>query len=155
MAELVRLAQRRVENMENATAMKPKIRFRDGYKYQLAAPYWLQTEIYGFDLALDGFVVLEPSGMLTFNRGYAWDGPSGPTVDTKNSMRGSLVHDGLYQLMGVEPELLQYRPYADDLLYSICCEDGMSSFRAYLWRKMVNWFGGKAAREGDTIMEAP
>lgn len=134
--------------------MKAVIRYKEGYKYQLVEPYTYQTEIYGFELDTD-WIRLEPNGKLTAAKGYAWDGASGSTVDTKSSMRGSLVHDCLYQLMGIEPKLLVYRPYADDLLYKICCEDGMSSFRAYVWRKAVNWFGGKAAREGDEILEAP
>lgn len=134
--------------------MKAVIKYKDGYKYQLAESYSYQTEISGFNIETD-WISLSPVGILTAKKGYAWDGASGPTVDTASSMRGSLVHDCLYQLMGVDERLLLYRTYADDLLYQICCEDGMSSFRAYLWRKAVNWFGGKAAREGDTIREAP
>ena len=42
---------------------------------------------------------LNTKGHLIIKRSYAWDGPSGPTIDTKNFMRGSLVHDALYQLM--------------------------------------------------------
>lgn len=130
------------------------IKYKSGYKYQLVEPYQYLTDISGFELATD-FIEMDKGGLLTIKKGYAWDGASGPTVDTKSSMRGSLVHDALYQLMGVDERLLPYRPYADDLLYQICCEDGMSSFRAYLWLKAVNWFGNKAAREGDTIQEAP
>lgn len=134
--------------------MKDFILYKEGYRYQLVAPYAYQTIIYGFDIDAD-FIRLLPNGRMTAVKGYAWDGASGPTLNTKNSMRGSLVHDCLYQLMGIEPKLLKYRLYADDLLYQICCADGMSSFRAYLWKKAVNWFGDKAAREGDTIREAP
>ncbi len=134
--------------------MKAIIRYKDGYKYQLVGAYTYQTEIYGHTIETD-WIRLEPNGKLTAAKGYAWNGASGPTVDTKSSIRGSLVHDELYGLMSEYPELLVYRPYADDLLYAICCEDGMSSFRAYVWRKMVNWFGEKAAREGDKILEAP
>ena len=32
-------------------------------------------------------------------RGYAWDGASGPTIDTKDSMKATLIHDVLYQVM--------------------------------------------------------
>jgi hypothetical protein len=39
------------------------------------------------------------SGCGQESKGYAWNGPSGPTLDTRNFMRGSLVHDALYQLM--------------------------------------------------------
>lgn len=132
-----------------------KIRYRDGYKYQLADPYYIQTDITGGNYRIDGYISLNEGGMLYIYRCYAWDGPSGPTLDTKNSLRASLVHDALYQLMGEYPELLAWRLYADDLLYRICREDGMWSIRAWLWKKAVNWFGDKAAREGDKIQEAP
>ena len=48
-------------------------------------------------------------------------------------MRGSLIHDALYQLMReryLDKE--KYREPADRLLQSICKEDGMSSLRAWL-----------------------
>jgi hypothetical protein len=76
----------------------------------------------------------------------AWDGPSGPTIDTKGFMRGSLVHDGLYQLM--RDGLLdheEYRKDADLLLKAICLEDGMSRFRAWYVYHGVRLFAGSAA----------
>ncbi len=62
---------------------------------------------------------------------YAWDGPSGPTFDTKTFMRGSLFHDALCQLIGEGLLDKKYRKYADQLLRKICLEDGMSKFRAW------------------------
>lgn len=47
-------------------------------------------------------------------------------------MRGSLVHDALYQLM--REGILDHkkdREAADELLREICKEDGMSSIRAW------------------------
>ena len=132
-----------------------KIRYREGYKYQLVDPYWIQTDIMGKEYKVDGYIRLSEDGILYIYRGYAWDGASGPTYDSKSSMRASLVHDALYQLMGEYPELLAWRLYADDLLYKICRQDGMWPFRAYLWKKAVNWFGEDAAEKGDTILTAP
>lgn len=131
------------------------IRYREGYKYQLADPYWIQTDIMGKEYRIDGYIRLNDTGILYIYRGYAWDGASGPTYDSKSSMRASLIHDALYQLMGEYPELMKWRLYADDLLYKICREDGMWPFRAYLWKKAVNWFGEDAAEKGDTILTAP
>ena len=31
--------------------------------------------------------------------GYAWDGASGPVIDTDGNLRGSLEHDATYQLL--------------------------------------------------------
>ena len=93
------------------------------------------------------FIVLTSDGKLTIKNRYAWDGPSGPTIDTKSFMRGSLVHDALYQLMRERKlDYLEHREYADNLLKKICLEDGMSKFRAWYVHKAVCKFGEKNAR---------
>jgi hypothetical protein len=107
------------------------IRYRSGYKYQLAETYAVETVIRPAEKIVTDFIVLEPDGLLAMQAGYAWDGPSGPTIDTKSFMRGSLVHDAFYQLMrnGYLPATC--REDADQELHRICREDGMCRFRAW------------------------
>lgn len=62
--------------------------------------------------------------------GYAWDGASGPAIDTKNFRNGSLVHDVLYQMMRQEAIPESNRTRADQILKEICREDGMWIVRA-------------------------
>jgi len=131
-----------------------KIQYRDGYKYQLAKEYQHVTDIFGFEIDTE-FIALNKTGLLTIKRGYAWNGASGPTVDTKSSIRGSLVHDALYQLMGIDHRLYPFRLYADELFHLICREDGMGAIRSWLWKKAVNIFGEGAASTQDEIKEAP
>jgi len=72
--------------------------------------------------------------ILRIDRGFQWDGASGPAIDTPNFMRASLIHDALYGLgaKGLLPA--GWRRAADRVLYLICREDGMSWFRAqYVW----------------------
>ena len=69
---------------------------RRRYKYTLLNDYSYQTDIQVPEDADLGLLKIDPSGLLIIKNGYAWDGPSGPTFDTKNFMRGSLVHDALY-----------------------------------------------------------
>ncbi len=105
--------------------------YRDGYKYQLAEDYAVQIDIKPAEAIDTEYVRLGADGVLSIRKGYAWDGPSGPTVDTSDFMRGSLVHDALYQLMrGGYLDRAVYRERADNLLRSICLEDGMPHFRA-------------------------
>ena len=120
------------------------IKYRKGYKYQLAEDYSHKTNVIGYDIETE-FIRLTLVGILFIRSGYAWDGPSGPTFDTKNSMRGSLVHDALYQLMRQGHIPQEFRLYADEILRDICVEDGMSEIRADLWEKAVNIFASAAA----------
>jgi len=78
-----------------------QIKYREGCKYQLTEPVLFRVPIYppAWISTDDGSVTLSPSGDLSFKGTYAWDGPSGPTLDTKGAMPGSLGHDGLYQLI--------------------------------------------------------
>lgn len=132
------------------------IAYRKGYKYQLHAPWWVQTGIVGHTASVPGFLCLEENGRLRFEAGYAWDGPSGPAVDSASSMRGALTHDGLYQLMREGQLPSSYRPAADALLRTICIEDGMLEVRADIWYEAVRLFAAGAARRADPeICTAP
>ena len=122
------------------------IAYKSGYKYQLASDYVIDVDIYL--TANTQFLVLDGMGGLFIKSGYAWDGPSGPTLDTKNFMRGSLVHDAIYQLMreGHIPE--SYREHADRLLQKICIADSMTPLRAWWVYKGVRFGGGRSAARG-------
>ena len=79
--------------------------------------------------------------------GYCYDGTSGPTIDTENTMRGSLVHDVLYQMMRESVIPVGCVTYADNLFHQILLEDGMSRFRAwYYFQGVNNWFAHRYAR---------
>ncbi|MEN6294315.1 MAG: DUF1353 domain-containing protein [Methanobacterium sp.] len=131
------------------------IKYKDGYKYQLSEDYSIQTRIKHVTNISD-WIQLDAEGVLTIKKGYAWDGPSGPTIDTRNFMRGSLVHDALYQLMREDKLPLKYRNYADRLLQDICLEDGMTPIRAWWVYQGVHLFGkGPASRPEKNPVTAP
>lgn len=125
-----------------------------GYKYQLSEKHICHTNIKKFDINTK-FICLDPSGILTIKEYYAWDGPSGPTIDTHNFMRGSLVHDALYQLIRMKELPHNLRKQADILLRTICKEDGMSSIRSRYVYWAVRMFGGKSAKPGDIRAPEP
>lgn len=124
------------------------IRYADGYKYQLRAAYAvLLPEL--ADLArapiVTDWIELDPDGTLRIRAGYAWDGASGPTYDSKSSMRPSLVHDALFQLMRMRLLALACREIADLIFKRLCLADGMWSVRAQLWYHAVRIFGEPGA----------
>jgi len=130
-----------------------RLYYKQGYKYQTCRDFSYPTGICGCNPIMTDYLTLETDGILTVKKGYAWDGASGPTIDTRSSMRGALVHDSLYQLMrlGLLPE--SFRKTADDLLHDICKEDGMWGIRADVWERAVRWFAGKCARNGSEQKE--
>jgi hypothetical protein len=134
------------------------ITYRSGYKYQLAEDYRVRVSVVPVQDIDTEFIKLDTRGMLSIKRGYAWDGPSGPTFDTKNFMRGSLVHDALYQLMrNRDLSKVRWREEADLELKRLCLEDGMSGIRAAWVHRGVRLGGGPAADPASTkeISRAP
>ena len=116
------------------------------YKYQLMDEYIIQIDIKPIQNIEFKFLSLSSEGVLTIRKSYAWDGPSGPTIDTRNFMRGSLVHDALYQLMRLSAlDYKVHRKRADEILKEICLEDGMSSFRAWYVYQAVHLFAKRGA----------
>ena len=114
---------------------------RRKYKYTLFSDYEHCTTICPSYPIVTRFIDLDMSGVLTIKRNYAWDGASGPVFDTRRIMRGSLVHDALYQLMREEHLPQKARENADWLLREICIEDGMPKFNADLVYLAVDLFG--------------
>ena len=114
-----------------------------GWKYELLEPEMLVLPAAFHELgryfATEYLALSEDA--LTVKAWYLWDGASGPTVDSPSTMRASLVHDALYQLMrlGVLPRSL--KGAADQLLHDLLIEDGMGRFRAWYWLQAVRWFG--------------
>lgn len=134
-----------------------KITYKSGYKYVLQQPYTVKLDIVPEKCAMCGnFVILDTVGNLTINPGYAWDGPSGPTIDTKNFMRGSLIHDALFQLMREGQLDTKYFDQANEELQKACIEDGMSWIRAKYVYLGVQWFGKKfISGQPNPCIEAP
>lgn len=124
------------------------MKYRKGFKYQLAEEYQTQTSMFPEVEIREPFLLLETSGRLTIRAGYAWDGPSGPTIDTSSFMRGALVHDALYQILRAKgfDNSAVWRKVADKELRRICVEDGMWRIRAcYVWWCVRLMAGGAAS----------
>ena len=122
------------------------IRYRGDYKYQLASEYRIKIKIMPAEDIVTDFIDLDATGELKVKNAYAWDGPSGPVIDTKENLRASLVHDALYQLMRLEKlNSRNHRKTADRIFRNICKRDGVSSFRANIYYKALRKFGKPAA----------
>ncbi len=133
------------------------MKYRSGFKYQLAEREVFYTTVLPIEIIETHFLTLLPIGRLTVEPGYAWDGPSGPTWDTKSSMRGSLYHDAMYQMLRMGWLVPSQRHAIDDEFGRFLEEDGMWGWRRKLWVREVKKFASSAAdpKNLKTIHEAP
>lgn len=119
----------------------PKLRYRTGYKYCIDEQYVVLTPLANMAARIDAkdggrpWVELCQDGSLHIREGYAWDGASGPTIDTKSSIVPSLVHDALYQLARAGLLAVSERGPIDDFFEDLCVHCGMWRWRAAMWRR--------------------
>jgi hypothetical protein len=121
------------------------MQYKKGYKYQLVEPVKIYVGIFLPGEINTKYLRLY-KGYLYIDAGYAWDGPSGPMVDTDNLMLPSLTHDGLYQLMrmGLIPH--SYWKHADKVFVQLAKERGVWAFRRWYALKGLRLAQGSAAR---------
>ena len=126
---------------------------RRTYKYNLHSDLEYETGITVENPKDLKWLEITATGRLIIRKGYSWDGPSGPSIDTKDFMQGSLIHDALYQLIreGVLPQSVRIR--ADEILKEVCLKDGMSKLRAWYVYQAVRSFGASAA--ATDLLKAP
>lgn len=120
-----------------------KYRKLKGYKYQVTAPYNVQTDIKGYDIKTP-YYQLWMSGRLEIFTTYCWNGASGPTVDTEDTQEGSCVHDCIYQMIRSGELPYWYKSNADKLFHKLLIKNGMSRIRARYFYWGVKYFGSIA-----------
>lgn len=115
-------------------------------KYRLTEPqYYIVAENIYVPIQLEApaftheFFQFEEGRMLV-KEDYAWDGPSGPAIDTLNSMLASAVHDALYQAIELGLLSSRYRKQCDRVYYDLCRKNGMSRFRAWYQYSTIRKF---------------
>lgn len=132
------------------------IRYKAGYKYVLQERVRLQLPYRPRSIARtigpgdQPIATLTPEGLLIIEPGYAWDGPSGPAIDTPDFMGASLVHDVLYQMIRLELLPKEWREIADDIMHNLCLGAGMCQLRAawcYYGVREGAWFAAKPDAE--------
>ena len=96
--------------------------------------------------------------ILSVKRGYAWDGASGPIINTQDTLVASLVHDVLYQAMRLNliKSSKENRKIADKNFFEILKMHGVNSIRRKVWYFAVRFFGKKSTikiQENDKVKE--
>ena len=97
-------------------------------------------------------------GILSVKRGYAWDGASGPIINTQDTLVASLVHDVLYQAMRLNliKSNSENKKIADKIFFEILKMHGVNAIRRKVWYLAVRLFGKKSTKniqDNDKIKE--
>ena len=129
--------------------MSDKVEDKEAYyvkcKYALTQDYTFFCGIVG-NAVRTRWVVLDNDGWVTVKAGFVWDGCSGPTYDSANTMLAGLGHDALYWLMRHTSLLSKYwRRHADDHFDKVLKRSGMSVARRWYYHEAVKAFGGPSA----------
>jgi hypothetical protein len=120
------------------------MKYRDGYKYQLARNEIFETSFRPrWEMSVER-ISLGADGTMIVNSGYAWDGASG-IVDTKTNLRASCGHDALYQLMRMEKLDFNVHEVADNDFCRWLKEDGAWQITTNLARWGLKKMRGKYA----------
>ncbi len=114
-----------------------KLKYLQGMKYVLSEDIIFQTPVLGYNIT-DQFFTLSENGKLLIRTGFAWDGASGPTIDTKDCLAASLVHDVFCICMrDYRISYAQWQPTINKFFRDMCIANGMPVWRADLWHKGV------------------
>lgn len=135
-----------------------KIYYKEGYKYQFTRDYSCYTGIMLPDDIIYDYFTLTANGWCHIKKGFAWDGASGPTFDTKSSMRPSAIHDCYCQ--AAEERLIDYEEYSpqyNKVFRDMCEEDEMWKIRAAIWYAgvIIGRGGDPEIQNGDEELSAP
>lgn len=136
----------------------PPLKYKKGYDYWIAEDFVLDigSRIRPAQPGGNSFVELSAAGVLILRRGYAWNGASGPAINTENWRTASGVHDGLYQLIREGVLTMAHREAADDLMRDILLGKGMFALRALWSHAAVRQFGEMYMRNApDAVLVAP
>ena len=121
------------------------MKYKSG-KYQLVENEYFHVDVLPIKPLIDTeYIALDDNGDLTIRAGFTWDGASEPAIQTKDSMRASLIHDAYYQLIRQGYVDMSYREKADSAYRRICIEDGMPHPRAQAHYIVLRMFGATAA----------
>lgn len=122
----------------------------NGKKYEVTSNYYVDLgSLFPFGAPtfdIPGAGAMAANGIMLVRKGFRWDGPSGPAIDTADFMRGSCVHDLLYLAMRWGAISTGWRDEADAAMRAVNRTDGMWPPRAWWTFWAVRLFGGYAAR---------
>lgn len=127
------------------------------YKYEMLEDYSTFLLFSPISEIQDKYYHFYQSGLLTIKKGYRWDGASGPTIDTKSTIRASCVHDVLYQMIRMN-QLSRNRKLNADLelkRYMLADSQSEKGFIGWFNRARANYYYAAVHIFGSLTIDDP
>lgn len=129
---------------------KYKYKFKVEENFSIELPFKIPDFVHPYASLKDG--------ILSVKRGYAWDGASGPVINTRDTLVASLVHDVLYQAMRLNliKSSEENKKITDKNFFEILKMNGVNSIRRKVWYFAVRFFGKKSTKslqDNDKVKE--
>ena len=111
--------------------------------YELQEDYEVPycSHIYNYNLNVYPLMSINNAGWIVIKKGFRWDGPSGPAINTVNTMAASMVHDCLYRMMRKNFIRPKHKAKADKLYRRMLKGAGVGWFRRWYQWAAVSAFG--------------
>lgn len=122
------------------------VRYKKRYQYELLESFSFKTSFKPATTVELKYIRIDVDGRITAKPGYAWDGATG-AIDTKSTMKASLIHDVCYQLLNLNVIPMRYRKEFDVMYYQTALRNGMFIGRAFYHYAAVRMFGDNALRK--------
>ena len=116
----------------------PFLTYVDGYQYQARNNMIYFTGIYPKIDIISNLIVLRQDGWMWVSKFFAWDGASGPAIDTKSNIRGSHAHDACAALMRLGLIPMDCRFASNTLIRRLMIDDGASKVRATAYKATLD-----------------
>lgn len=127
----------------------PTLFYTAGHKYQARCQMIYFTGICGYKIVTD-LITLRKDGWMLVESYFAWDGASGPAIDTNNNMRGSHAHDALAALMRMGLLPMSCIEPSNMVIRRLMIDDGARPWRATGYKVVLDrtsfWANPKCAR---------
>jgi len=121
--------------------VKAQVKYKHGFRFYLAEDFSLKIDDLPDENVLPLYKIAMSKGMLTISKGYMWDrGFRG-----KEFIRGTLVHEALYQLIRLGYLPYEWRKKSNEIYYSLLVDDGAPKLFAWLLKKCADLFGNVAS----------
>jgi len=134
----------------------PQLFYVDGFKYQSRNDMVYFTGIFPPKTIVTELIILRTDSWMWVGKYFAWDGCSGPTIDTNTNGRGGHAHDALAALMRGGYIPMGCRFASNKVIERLMIDDGAWECRAHTYRFVLDrtksWADPKNARK---LLTAP